>query len=68
MITEDGKLISGIRNYETGNFTFEEFDQTSPLSKYKVDDILEWGVPSGPGLPTWKVVLQDGTILTKTLE
>jgi len=68
LITEDGKLISGRHNYETGNFTFENFDQSNPLSKYKVDNILEWGVPAGPGLPTWKVVLQDGTILTKTVK
>lgn len=67
LITEDGKLISGKRNYETGDFNFESFDQSNELSKYKIDNILEWGGTAGPGLPTWKVVLKDGTILTKTV-
>lgn len=64
LITENGKVYSLYYNEFNNKFNL---DIEKDFSKYNVDDIIEYDAATGPGGSKYKIILQDGTILTKSI-
>ena len=64
LITNSGEIFSLSYNIELLKFDLNKIEE---FGNYKFDDIISYEPAHGPGGSTYSVILQDGTILTKTI-